>query len=59
MEMLEFNPTAIIVSSIMYVICMLILWNSMVGSYGMKQKIAISIIALPVLYFAVLYQVER
>jgi len=57
-ELTELNPMTILISLLLYGICMLVLWKG-VGGWLIKDQILISVIALPVIYVAVSIQMNK
>ena len=57
-DLLEINPVSVVITLVCYGFCMLVLWKGLTG-WRLQDQIIISIIALPLLYFAVNYQINR
>lgn len=54
------NPTTILVTLIAYGFCMAVLWKfNFMGSWPMQTKIIISVLAVPVIYLSVAFQMNR
>ena len=56
---MEFNPTALVVTVIGWIICMVILWRPFTEGLNFSTKIGIAIVSLPVIYLAVSFQLNR
>ena len=54
----EFQPVTVLITLIAYSGCMLVLWKGVSG-WLVKDQIIISIIALPIIYLAVSYQMNK
>ena len=54
----ELNPLTILITLVAYGGCMLVLWKG-VGGWLIKDQIIISVVALPILYFAISFQMNR
>jgi len=59
MEIMEINPTALVVTAIGWIICMVILWRPFAEGLDFKTRIGITAISLPVIYLAVSFQLNR
>ena len=59
-DLMEYlNPTALVLTLIGYAICMLALWKFNMGNWVGLSRIIISVLALPILYAVVSYQLSR
>lgn len=57
-ELSELNPLSIVVTIIAYGFCMIVLWKGVTG-WDIKHQIIITIVALPIIYLAVNYQLNK
>ena len=57
-ELTEFQPVTVLISLIAYGGCMFALWKGVTG-WIIKDQILISVIALPLIYLAVSYQMNK
>lgn len=59
-DLMEYlNPITLLITLIGYGFCMLVLWKFNIGNWPMQNKIIISVLALPIVYVAVAYQMNR
>jgi len=58
LEDFELNPVTIVITLVLYGFCMIVLWKGL-GGWEIRNQIIISIIALPVIYLSVSYQMNR
>lgn len=58
-DFMEINPTTIVITLVAYGFCMFVLWNNFIGNWVMRDRIIITIAALPVLYLIVNFQMNR
>ena len=57
-DLTELNPVTILITLVLYGLCMLVLWKGVSG-WRVKDQIIISIVALPVIYIAVNIQMNK
>lgn len=57
-ELMELDPITVTISLIAYGGCMIVLWKGVSG-WLLRDQIIISIVALPIIYLAVTYQMNK
>ena len=56
---LDFEPMTLIVTIGMWIFILFLVWGVKMGFTGMKEKIVLTIAALPIIYFIILWQKNK